>query len=302
LVDNRAAEARNRGKSGFDWKRAVPFVVMHLACLAVLWVGWSPVAAAVGIGFYLLRAFFVTGFYHRYFSHRTFHTSRQAQFVFAVLGNTATQRGPLWWAAHHRQHHKTSDREGDPHSPLPPESFWSGHIGWLLQAENFPTRMSLVPDLARYPELRWLDRFDIVVPLLYAASMYGLGALLKLLVPSWGTNGPQMLVWGFFISTVILFHVTFLVNSAAHLIGGRRYKTPDGSRNSWIVAILTLGEGWHNNHHHYPAATSQGHYWWELDVTYYLLRCLAWTGVIWDLNPVPHHTLERDRVDRQIAA
>jgi stearoyl-CoA desaturase (delta-9 desaturase) len=258
------------------------------------------VAVAAAIGLYLLRAFFVTGFYHRYFSHRTFRTSRPAQFVFAVLGNTAAQRGPLWWAAHHRQHHRAADRPGDPHSPVQ-ESFWWGHLGWLTVAENYPTKLELVPDLARYRELRWLDRFDTVVPLLYAGLLFAVGEILRIQAPGLGTNGPQMLVWGFVVSTVILFHVTFLVNSAAHRIGRRRFKTPDGSRNSWIVAILTLGEGWHNNHHHYPAAVRQGFYWWEIDVTYYLLRVLAWAGIIWDLNPVPEHALRRDRIEAEAA-
>ena len=296
-IDNGAhtASPDMDGQPGVDWVRVIPFLFVHLACLAVLWVGWSPIAVAVGIGMYLLRAFFVTGFYHRYFSHRTFKTSRPMQFLFALAGNSAVQRGPLWWAAHHRQHHRTSDQEGDPHSPHEHSLYWA-HMGWITSHENFRTRLELVPDLAKYPELRWLDRFDSLVPLLYGAFTFGLGALLAKVAPSLGTSGPQMLIWGFFISTVILFHVTCLVNSAAHLVGRQRYKTTDESRNSLVVALLTLGEGWHNNHHHYPAATRQGFYWWEIDITYGLLKAMSWMGLIWELAPVPAKVLERGRI------
>jgi stearoyl-CoA desaturase (delta-9 desaturase) len=288
------SELHSRGvpPKGVHWARVAPFVFLHLGCLGVVWVGWSPVAVAVAVGFYLLRAFFVTGFYHRYFSHRSFKTSRAAQLVFAVLGNSAVQRGPLWWASHHRRHHRDTDREGDPHSPRLRGFLWS-HIGWLTDQENYRTDLSLVPDLVRYRELRWLDRFDTVVPLVVMAAMYGLGELLALTAPGLGTNGPQMLVWGFFVSTVILFHVTCLVNSAAHMFGKRPFATRDTSRNSLIIALLTLGEGWHNNHHRYPASTRQGFLPREIDVTYYVLLFLARCGLIWDVKPVPAHILEQ---------
>ena len=271
--------------------RVLPFLSLHLACFAVLWVGWSWTAVGVCIGLYLLRAFFVTAFYHRYFSHRTFHTSRPAQLVFAVLGNSAVQRGPLWWAAHHRQHHRRSDQAGDPHSPHEHSLYWS-HFGWITSGENFPVNLKLVPDLARFGELRWLDRFDAVVPVILAVLMFGLGALLESVAPGLGTNGPQMLVWGFFVSTVILFHVTSLVNSAAHLMGSRRFETTDQSRNNLLIAILALGEGWHNNHHYYPSATRQGFYWWEFDPTWYGLKLLEKLGIIWSLQPVPQRVYD----------
>jgi stearoyl-CoA desaturase (delta-9 desaturase) len=277
-----------------DWLRIVPFLGIHAACVAVIWVGSSPIAVAVAIGLYLVRAFFVTAFYHRYFSHRTFRTSRAAQFVFGVLGSTAVQRGPLWWAAHHRNHHGRSDREGDPHSPHVHGVWWS-HMGWITSRANFPTDLGRVKDLARFRELRWLDRYDIVVPAAFAALLLLTGWLLGRFAPSLGTNAPQMLVWGFFVSTVILFHVTCLVNSAAHLFGRRRFATRDQSRNSLIVALLTLGEGWHNNHHHYPAATRQGFYWWEIDITYWVLKLMARIGLIWDLTPVPARVLADGR-------
>jgi len=277
-----------------DWARVLPFLVLHLGCLAVLWVGVSPFAVGFALALYLVRAFFVTAFYHRYFSHRAFKTSRAAQLVFAVLGNSAVQRGPLWWAAHHRRHHSAADEESDPHSPHAHGLYWS-HMGWLTSARNFPTDWSQIPDLARYPELRWLDRRDTVVPLLYAGFTFGLGALLARIAPGLGTNGPQLFVWGFFVSTVVLFHVTCLVNSAAHLVGTKRFPTRDESRNNLVVALLTLGEGWHNNHHYYPASVRQGFYPWEIDFTYYGLRGLSALGLIWDLKPVPQRVLALGR-------
>ncbi|MDT8438739.1 MAG: acyl-CoA desaturase [Wenzhouxiangellaceae bacterium] len=268
-----------------DWARVVPFVALHLACLAVLWVGVSAAAMLVAVASYLVRMFAITAFYHRYFAHRAFRASRPVQFVFALLGASATQRGPLWWAAHHRRHHKNADAELDPHTPRK-GLLWS-HMGWFLSRAHFETEWRQIPDLARFPELRWLDRFDIVVPMIYAAALYALGAILERLAPGLGTTGAQMLVWGYFISTVVLIHVTLTINSLAHRFGSRRFATPDDSRNNALLALLTLGEGWHNNHHHFPGAARQGFYWWELDISYLVLRLLAVFGIVSDLKPVP---------------
>ena len=288
-------EQEKRAAKGVDWARVGSFVLLHVMCLGVFWVGWSWFAVLFAVGFYMLRAFFITGFYHRYFSHRTYKTSRPFQFVLAVLGNTAVQRGALWWAAHHRQHHAKSDQDGDPHSPIEHSLYWA-HMGWITAAQNFPTRYKLIPDFTKFKELRFLDRFDTIVPFMLAGGMFAFGSLLERFAPSLGVTGPMMLIWGFFISTTILFHVTCLVNSAAHLTGRRRYKTTDSSRNSLWIALLTMGEGWHNNHHHYPGSTRQGFYWWEIDVTYYTLKMMSWVGLIWDLKPVPEHALESGRV------
>jgi stearoyl-CoA desaturase (delta-9 desaturase) len=291
-VDNEAAARQLEGKprTGVDYQRLVPFIILHGGCLGIIWVGWSWFAVAAAIGLYMLRAFFVTAFYHRYLSHKAYATSRPAQFVFALLGNTAAQRGPLWWAAHHRQHHGKADKEGDPHSPHAHSLYWS-HMGWITARENFTTKLRLVPDLARYPELRFLDRFDGLVPIAFAAGLFGLGSALKAWAPGLGTSGPQLLVWGFFVSTVILFHVTCMVNSVAHLFGTRRYETRDQSRNNLLVALLAMGEGWHNNHHHYPNSARNGFRWWEVDVTWYALKAMSWLGIVWDLKPVPRHAL-----------
>ena len=275
-----------------EWLRILPFALVHLICLGVFWVGWSPVAVWVAAAGYAVRMFAITGFYHRYFSHRTFRTSRAAQFLFALLGNASLQRGPLWWAAHHRHHHRHADDEQDPHSPGQHGFLWS-HMLWITSRENFATRMELVRDLAQFPELRFLNRFDILVPTAFAAFLYALGILLERYVPSLATSGPQLLVWGFFVSTIVLFHATCTINSLAHQFGGRRYSTKDESRNNWLLALLTFGEGWHNNHHYCPGAVRQGFYWWEIDLTYYGLKLLAYLGVIWDLHPVPARAYRR---------
>lgn len=269
-----------------DWLRAVPFVAMHLACLAVFWVGVSPVAVLVALALYALRMFAITGFYHRYFSHRTFRTSRVVQFLAALVGAASVQRGPLWWAAHHRNHHRHTETTLDPHSPRV-HGFWRSHMGWFLTREGFRTDWSRIPDLAKYPELRWLDRYDTLVPVLLAVGLYGLGALLERVAPGLGTTGGQMLVWGFFISTTVLFHATVTINSLAHRYGSRRFETGDDSRNNFWLALLTFGEGWHNNHHFFPGTVRQGFRWWEIDLTWYGLKLMSWCGLVRDLKPVP---------------
>lgn len=269
-----------------DWLRALPFVGLHLACLAAFWVGASPVAIIVAVSLYAVRMFALTGFYHRYFSHRAFRTSRTVQLIFAVIGAACVQRGPLWWAAHHRHHHRHADTALDPHSPNVLGFLWS-HTGWFLTPGAFRTDLDRVPDLTRYPELRWLDRYDTAVPVVLAVALYGLGVLLQTFRPSWNTNGPQMLVWGFFISTVVLFHATVTINSLAHRFGRRRFATGDDSRNNLWLALLTFGEGWHNNHHFYPGSARQGFRWWEVDFTWYGLRLMQALGLVWDLRPVP---------------
>jgi stearoyl-CoA desaturase (delta-9 desaturase) len=294
-VDSSTAGEETRGDPrGIDWPRVVPFVLMHAGCLGVVWTGWSPFAVALAVALYALRMFAITAFYHRYFAHRAFRASRGWQFVFAVLGATAVQRGPLWWAAHHRHHHVHSDRPGDAHSAVQDGLLWS-HMGWFLARENFATRSHLVRDLARYPELRWLDRYDVAVPAALGVGLWALGAWLEAAHPSLGTGPWQLVVWGFCISTVVLFHATFVINSLAHRWGARRYDTGDESRNNPLLALITFGEGWHNNHHRYPSAARQGFYWWELDLSWYGLRLLAALGIVRDLRPVPRSVLEAGR-------
>jgi stearoyl-CoA desaturase (delta-9 desaturase) len=279
------AEAVRNRPNRFEWRRCLPFVFLHAGCVGVWWTGWSPTAVVLAVVLYALRMFAITGFYHRYFSHRTFRTSRLAQFIFAAWGNTAVQRGALWWAAVHRHHHKHSDQEEDAHSPVVSGFVWS-HIGWMTSSKNFPTDYSAIRDLAKFPELVFLNRFDMVVPALFGAGLYGLGEFLGSWM-GWNTSGWQLVVWGFFISTVFLLHGTLMINSMAHVFGNRRFQTGDESRNSLILALITLGEGWHNNHHRFMNSVRQGFYWWEIDITYYVLKVFSWMGIIWDLRAVP---------------
>jgi stearoyl-CoA desaturase (delta-9 desaturase) len=280
------AAARENLPDRIDWARILPFVLMHLACFGVFWTGVSPIAGLVALSAYLVRMFAITGFYHRYFSHRSFKTSRAGQFIFGLIGASAVQRGPVWWAAHHRHHHANSDTLMDLHSPSQ-HGFLRAHMGWFLTVRGFEPDLRLARDWMRYPELRWLDRFDILVPIAFAAVLFVLGGVLAHLAPRLNTSASQMLVWGFFISTVLCWHVTYTINSLSHVFGRQRYRTGDTSRNNWLLAILTLGEGWHNNHHYYPNAARQGFYWWECDLTWYLLKLMSWLGLIWDLKSVP---------------
>jgi stearoyl-CoA desaturase (delta-9 desaturase) len=275
-----------------EFGRAVPFIILHLGCLGLFWVGWSPAAVIVAVALYFVRMFAVTGLYHRYFCHKAFRTSRAAQFLFALIGLTAVQRGPLWWSAVHRHHHAHSDEEHDAHSPVKKGFLWS-HIGWLTSSRNFPTDYSRVKDLAKYPELVFLNRFDLIGPLILALGLYFFGWGLEVWAPTLGTSGMQMLVWGFFVSTVFVFHATCSVNSFAHTLGKKRFETGDESRNSLILALITLGEGWHNNHHHHQASARQGFYWWEIDISYYILKVFSAFGIVWGLKEVPARVYSR---------
>lgn len=264
-------------KTGPEWLRVIPFALMHVGCLGVFWVGWDTTAFLVCVALYLVRMFAITGFYHRYFCHRAFKTSRLFQFIMGALGASAVQRGPLWWAAHHRHHHRHSDQPEDLHSPHVHGILWS-HMGWFTSRQAYPTNVEEVPDLAKYPELVWLNKYELVTPFLLAGTLFAIG-------------GWTWLVWGFFVSTVALFHGTCTINSLSHLMGRRRYNTTDKSRNSFILALVTLGEGWHNNHHHFPGSARQGFRWWEIDITYYGLCVLSWMGIIRELRPVPEKVL-----------
>ncbi len=287
-------------KDKIEWIRTIPFVILHGGCLGVFWTGWSWTAVGVAVFLYFARMFAITGFYHRYFSHRTFSTSRPMQMVLALWGGACVQRGALWWAYSHRHHHQHSDEEVDKHSPRQHGFLWA-HIGWITSAKNFPTDYGRVKDLAKYPELRFLNRFDVLVPVVFAVLLFLLGWLLEAKWPALGVTGGQMLVWGFFISTTVLFHGTACINSMAHVFGRRRYETSDDSRNSLLLSLLTLGEGWHNNHHQHMGSVRQGFYWWEIDITYYLLKLMSFTGLIWDLRPVPSDAYDaaKNRVRRK---
>ena len=278
----------------FNVVRVIPFILLHLACLLAFFTGVSTFALVFAAGFFFLRMFAITGFYHRYFSHKTFKTNRAWQFVFAVLGASAAQRGPLWWAAHHRHHHQHSDDPQDLHSPLH-GGFWWSHVGWFTCDAGFAMNEKRVRDWMKYPELKFINRFDALVPAAAAVLIFLLGEALALWAPGLGVTGLQLLVWGFFISTVALFHATVSINSIAHVWGKRRFETSDDSRNNFLLALITLGEGWHNNHHRWPQSARQGFRWYEIDITWYLLWMMEKIGIIYDLNPLPAHIKEEAR-------
>ncbi len=248
----------------------IPFLIVHLACFAAIWTGVTAEALALGLGLYWLRIFAIGAGYHRYFSHRAYDTSRVFQFVLALLAQTTAQKSVLWWAANHRDHHLHSDTELDVHSPRR-MGFLYSHVGWIFSRGQSTTNFNRVEDFAKYPELMWLHRFEL-------APAFAL-AVICFAVAGW----PGLIV-GFFWSTVAVYHGTFCINSLAHLVGKRRYITGDDSRNNWLLAIITMGEGWHNNHHAYQSSARQGFYWWEYDPTFYLLKLLERLGLIWNVK------------------
>lgn len=266
-----------------DWLRNLPFILLQLGCLAVFWTGVSEFALAVGAVTLAARMFGLTAGYHRYFCHRAFKTSRVFQFVLAWLGASAAQRGPLWWAGHHRWHHRHSDTAEDVHPPGVRGILWA-HAGWIMSKRNDRTRIEWIRDFAAYRELRWLDANHYVAPVSLGVALFLLGAWLAAAYPALGTNGPQLVVVGLLCSTTLLYHCTFAVNSIGHTVGSRRYVTRDNSRNSFWLALVTAGEGWHNNHHRYPASERQGFYWWEIDLTHYGVVLLSWLRLVWDVR------------------
>ncbi len=281
-LDTAAIERDER----LDLLSSYAFTFMHLGAIAALFTGISWAAVVACVAMFWVRMFGITAGYHRYFSHRSFRTSRAFQFVLAWLGASAGQNGPLWWASHHRLHHRHADTDRDIHSPGLSGLWWS-HAGWILCRKYKGYDGKVVQDLARFPEIRFLSRNHMIAPGLLALGLYGVGLWLERSWPGLGTTGWQMLGWGFFISTVLLYHSTFLVNSVSHAFGSRRFRTRDDSRNNLWVALITLGEGWHNNHHRWPTSERQGFYWWEIDVTHYILRLLARLRVVWDLRSPP---------------
>jgi len=288
-------EEYNEKLDRINWASGSGFIILHLSCILIFWAGFSWFALAALLISYIVRMFGITAGFHRYFSHRTFKTSRWFQFVLAWIATTSAQKGPLWWAAHHRHHHKYSDTEKDVHSPVK-RSFWWSHVGWILSDRFKDTNTQMVKDLLKFPELRFLNNYHLLPPILLAIATYGLGELLFYLFPESGTSGFQMLVYGFIISTVLLYHGTFTVNSLAHVFGKRRFETNDDSRNNWFISLITLGEGWHNNHHRFPSSERQGFYWWEFDPSHYTLKVLSWFRIVWDLRTPPERVYSEAKV------
>ncbi len=260
---------------------AIPFLVVHLSALAAIWTGVTVGTVVACIALYVVRMIIETAAYHRYFSHRSFKTSRIGQFVMAFLAQTSLQRGVIWWAAIHRHHHKHSDTVLDVHSPRQ-RSFLYSHVGWIFSNRKDTPDYSVVQDLTAYPELRFLERFHHLPWVIAGTVVFLIGGWTALVV-SW--------IW----STILLYHGSFSINSLAHVHGRQRYVTGDDSRNNWWLAIITMGEGWHNNHHAYQSSTRQGFRWYEWDLTYYTLKALSWIGVVWDLRAPPPEVVNNER-------
>ncbi len=272
-------------------KHEINFIVIHLLPLAAFWTGATVFDWIVCAVLYFARMFWITGGYHRYFAHKSYKTSRVFQFIIAFMAQTSVQKGALWWAAHHRVHHRTSDTPEDPHS-MKLYGFWYSHVGWIVGPDYKETDYKLIGDYAKYPELVWLNKYHLLPPLIMALAVMALGGWVNggsVLTMFSVEGGLSTLFVGFFLSTVILYHGTFTINSLSHKFGNQRYVSGDESRNNFWLALVTLGEGWHNNHHYYQVAARQGFFWWEVDITFYVLKLFSYVGLVWDLKGVPNH-------------
>jgi len=276
-----ALTLKARSDHAVDVKGIIPFVLVHVVALFALVVEFSWWNVLLCVALYWVRMFGVTAGYHRFFAHRSYKAGRAFQFFLALLGTTAVQKGVLWWAGHHRHHHKVSDEKDDLHSPIQ-SGFWHSHVGWVLSPAHDAAPLEKIADFARFPELRWLDRNHLVPPLVLAVVLLLLGGL-------------PALMWGFFVSTVVLWHGTFTINSLSHVFGSRRFPTTDTSRNNFFLALLTMGEGWHNNHHHYQSSCRQGFYWWEIDLSFYVIKLCERVGLVWDVRQPPQRVLDEGR-------
>ena len=270
---------------------SLPFLSVHIGAIYALTISPSSFALFMVFLMYFIRMFGITAGFHRLFSHRSFKTNRAFQFFLAYAATCSAQMGPIWWASHHRHHHKYTEQIEDPHTPTLKGFFWA-HVGWIMSPVNSPTKEEYVGDLMKYPELKWLDKYHYFAPFSLVILLYGLGEFMAVNYAQYNTNGMELVLWGFFVSTVLLYHATFMVNSVCHVFGHRTYDTKDGSVNNFLVAILTLGEGWHNNHHAFPNSEKQGHKWYQIDISHYILWCLSKIGIVWKIRDVPDDSIK----------
>lgn len=276
---NDAVAAQARANDQIE-PSVIPFILFHVATLGVIWSGFTTQAVIMCVVLYVVRVFGITAGYHRLLSHRAYKAGRITQFIIVLFGAMAMQRGPLWWAAKHREHHRDSDNPADAHSPRH-YGFWGAHMGWIFRKRH-AADMTLIQDFAKYPELVWLEKHQYLPGILLGFLCFFVGGWSGLFV-------------GFILSTMLVYHATFMINSLAHVFGKQRYLTGDDSRNNWFLAILALGEGWHNNHHYYPASARNGFFWYEYDVTYYVIKMLSWFGLTWDLQQPPESVLKNEK-------
>lgn len=271
--------------------------LIHAACLAVFFVPVSWLIVNLALAAYFVRVFVWEAGSHRYFSHRSYKTSRLFQLLLAILAAAGAQRGPIWWATKHRMHHKFSDRPEDPHSPVQ-RGFWFAHMGWVIDQASLDTDLDAAKDLSKYPELVWINKYHYLFPYAVLVATFCVGEYTDAL----GKEGMGLTaaVWLFLIPTVLSLHATFSINTLVHnrpigIFNRRRFHTNDSTTNSVLLALPTLGAAWHNNHHRYMSAAKAGFYWWELDLTYTGLRLLERLGIVWDLRPVPISILAEGR-------
>ncbi len=269
----------DRRDEKIDWLGSIPFIATHVLALLVFVVPFSWAAVVFFAFSYGLRMFGITAGFHRYFAHRAYQVGRGMQFFLGFIGTCASQRGPLWWAAHHRHHHLYSDKPKDIHSPMQ-RGFWWSHMGWIICKRYEDTNFSLIKDFETYPEIQWLNKNHYLVSIFYAVMCFGLGVLVGSLTGNPAHNGWSFLVWGYFLSTVFVYHGTFTINSLAHVWGTKRFLVSDESRNNFVLALVTMGEGWHNNHHRFPTSVRQGLRWWEIDISHGILRSLSWLRLV----------------------
>lgn len=260
------------------------FWIVQASALLVFAVGFTWPLVGLWAASHFVRAIGLTLAFHRHFAHRAFEMHRAARFCWTWTGTAAMQKGPLWWAGHHVNHHRFADRAGDPHSPLV-SGFYYAHVGWFLddaRHDRLESSNPVMRDFSTAPEIVWLDRYFFVPPLLLALAMFLIG-------------GMPWLVWGFCLPTVTLSHATFAINTVNHMFGSRRFETIDDSRNNPLTALFAVGEGWHNNHHRYQRAARNGFYWWELDPTWYVIKAMSLLGLAWGLQPVPARIYDEAR-------
>lgn len=260
----------------------IAFSAMHLACLAIFFVNYNITALFVFLITFSMRTFALTAGYHRYFSHKSFQTSRVFQFILALVGTWASQKGPLWWSGHHRYHHIHSDKETDMHSPK--NGVFQAHVGWVFEARSDEVDPKFIKDWNKYPELVWLDKYAHESFALYLVGLFILGSCISYFYPTLETSGLAFVFWGGILSTVLLYHTTFSVNSICHIFGSRDYQTTDNSRNNWLIALITFGEGWHNNHHKFAYSIRNNLKFWQIDITYMILCILKRFRIVWDFK------------------
>ncbi len=275
-----------RSSLRLNWSFVLWIGFIHAgALLAPFTFTWS--ALTVCLGLYLLTGLGVTMGYHRLLTHRSFQTPKVVEYLLTILGCLANQGGPLAWAATHRVHHARSDAEGDPHSPR--DGAWWSHLFWWMcwdkSWDGPAVQQQYAKDLHKDPMHRFLQGCHFLLPLLLAALLFILGEL-------WAGVGLAWVVWGIFVRTTLIYHATWLVNSATHMWGYRSHATNDDSTNLWWVALLAFGEGWHNNHHAFQRSARHGLRWWEFDVTYLMIRLLSYVGLAREIH-VPGKVLRK---------